>query len=41
VNHFNLEPGSTDVCKMASLHAIYFYIGGNNVNWSHKKNYKT
>lgn len=41
VNHFNLEPDSTDVCKMALLDAIYFCIGGNNMDWSHKKNYKT
>lgn len=41
VNHFNLEPDSTDVCKMALLDSIYFCIGGNNVDWSHKNNYKT
>lgn len=41
VNHFNLEPDNTDVCKMALLDAIYFCSGGNNVDWSHKKNYKT
>lgn len=41
VNHSSLEPESTDVCKMALLDAIYFCIKENNVDWSHKKNYKT
>lgn len=41
VNHSSLEPDSTDVCKMALLEAIYFCIKENNVDWSHKKNYKT
>lgn len=41
VNHFNLETDSTDICKKALLDAIYFCIGGNNVDWSHKKNYKS
>lgn len=41
VNHCRLEPDSSDVCKMALLDAIYFCIKENNVDWSHRKNYKT
>lgn len=41
MNYFNLESDSTNACKMALLGGIYFCIGRDNMDWSHKKNYKT
>lgn len=35
-----LDPASTDVCKVVLLDSIYFFIGEDNVGWSHKNNYK-